>query len=262
MRPLLALLILTATATPALAGGNPLEAAALQQVASQAPGATAAVPFFVGNGDRAEWQVLLDANQCYWFSGVSSGKIKKIVLLLYGPTGFFRLGMARSETGQATLAYCTQESGMYKLQAKVEGKGEFGVGVFAKAAPARSYTAQGNSDLGSLCDKEAAAAAPGARHEGGFFDGKGGTFGGHDRKDYSIAMTKGQCYWVVGCGEPNHVKALWLYLWGPDNKRITEAKPDSPNVMVGHCTTETGMFKVQSVVGSGSGAYKVGVYHK
>ena len=105
-------------------------------------------------------------------------------------------------------------------------------------------------------------AAQGARRTGAFFEGQGSSIGHDDRVDYSVHMEAGKCYWVVGCGEPGKVKALYLYMWGPDNKRITEAKSDSSTPMVGHCAKETGIFKVQAKMAGGKGQFKVGVYVK
>jgi hypothetical protein len=53
-----------------------------------------------------------------------------------------------------------------------------------------------------------------------------------------------------------------MYLWGPNNKRVTEAKSDTANPMVGTCPTVNGMYKVQAKINSGKGAWKVGVYTK
>ncbi len=61
---------------------------------------------------------------------------------------------------------------------------------------------------------------------------------------------------------PGKVKKLSLYIWDPSNKRITENKADSNIATVGHCAKDTGMFKFQAKVHSGSGAYKVGVFEK
>jgi len=251
------------------AQSDPLEAAATQQVAAQAPGATLAAPFFKGADKKTDWNILLESGKCYWFSGVSGGNVKKLALYLWGPTGFFRLTDAKSTTGQVTMAHCAKESGMHKFQAKIEGAGFYTVGVFVKDAPPQAAAPPPVAapvaqviDLAPLCDQQASMAAAGARRVGEFFTGEGGSIGHKDRADYALQLDGGKCYWVIACGEPNHIKALSLYLWGPNGKRITETKPDSPNAMVGHCAQQTGMYKVQSVVAGGSGHYKVGVYAK
>jgi hypothetical protein len=250
----------------AMAQQHPLEAAAAAQVRPQAPDAQLAAPFFHGMGKKTDWQVMLEAGKCYWFSGVAGVEGKKLALYLWSPDGK-RVTDSRQPVTAATMAHCAMVSGMYKMEAKTEKETESVVGIYAKqgsmavVAPTPKVE-EPKIDIGAICDKAAATAAPGARRQGEFFDGKGGSIGHDDRQDYSIAMDAGKCYWVVGCGEPGHVKALSLYLWGPNNKRITEAKPDSPNAMVGHCAQQTGMFKIQSKVSGGSGEYKVAVYAK
>jgi hypothetical protein len=250
---------------------DPMEAAAAAQVAAQAPGATQAAPFFRGIGKKTDFQILLEAGKCYWWAGVGGPGVKKLALYLWGPgAGAFtpRLTDAKSPTANATMAHCPSMSGMHKFQVKTEGEGPTVVGLYAKVAPtpaaapppaAMVAPAPVADVLGPTCDNAAATAAPGSKRQGPFFDNQGGRM---DKVDYSVAMEVGKCYWVVGCGAPGQVKALSLFLWGPDNKRITEAKPDSPNAMLGHCPTMPGMFKVQSKIASGGGPYKVGVYYK
>jgi hypothetical protein len=250
---------------------DPLEALSLSMAKAQAKDAQQVGEYFRGAGPKTDYQVLLEANKCYWFSGTSEG-VKKLNLYLWAPNANLftpRVADAKSD-GQATMAYCTQVAGMYKLQVKTEGKGRFVLGTFAKDAPKQAAAAPApepapakkGPDLGPICDKTASVAASGAKRVGDFFDGKGNSIGSSDKSDYSVMMEKGKCYWAVGCADPDKVKSLYLYLWGPDNKRITEAKSDNPNPMVGHCAAATGMFKVQAKMNSGNGTYKVGVYVK
>jgi len=258
----------------AFAQRDPMEASADAQAASMAPGAKRVMDYFKGADKKTDYSILLEAGKCYWWTAAVTPGVKKIALYLWAPgAGVFtpRLTDAKSTNGTVTMAHCPSQSGMHKFQAKLEGSGMYTVGLYAKEAPQQAaapapapapVAVEKTPDLGPLCDKTASGAAPGAKRQGEFFDGKGGSIGHKDRADYSIAMDGGKCYWIVGCGEPGEVKALSLYLWGPNNKRITEAKPDSPNVMVGHCAQMTGMYKVQSVVAGGSGHYKVGIYVK
>ena len=250
---------------------DPMELQATQQVAPQAPGSKLVAPFFKGSDPKTDWQVVLEDNTCYWFSAVSMGSVKKIALYLWKPnSGAFtpRVADIKSKSGNATLAYCTKEPGMYRFQAKIEGSGAYAVGVFAKAAPTRVERPMVQSNLGKYCDKTASAAAAGAKRVGDFFEGGGNSIGHDDRGDFTVQMDAGKCYWIVGCGEQGRdgedgkIKSLYLYLWGPNDKRITEAKSDNGNPMVGHCATQTGMFKVQAKIVSGSGKYKLGVYTK
>jgi hypothetical protein len=252
----------------AWAQSDPLEHASVQQVAAQAPGAKMVAPFFKGSAPKTDWSLMLEAGNCYWFSGVSAGKVEKIAMYLWGPTGFFRLTDVKSPSGQATLAWCAKESGMYKFQTKIEGTGNYVVGVFAKEGPKQAAAAppvpteKAAPNLGPLCDKRAASAAPGAHRMGDYFEGSGNSSGHVDRSDFPIQMDAGRCYWIIGCGEPDHIKTLALFLWGPNNKRITEAKSDNNYPMLGHCAKETGMFKFQAKITGGNGSYKVGIYTK
>lgn len=248
------------------ADADPLEAASVAQARAQTKDAAQTGDFFRGAGKKTDFQVLLEGNTCYWFSGTSQG-LKKLYLFLWAPNASFfspRVADAKSD-GQVTMAYCTPQSGMYKFQVKTEGEGRFVVGVFAKEAPKKvavEVNVEKAPDLGPICDKTAATAAAGAKRSGDFFEGKGSSIGHDDRSDYMIQMEAGKCYWVIGCGEPEKVSSLYMYLWGPNNKRITEAKSDTPNPMVGHCPTMTGMYKVQAKMNGGKGYYKVGVYVK
>jgi len=251
----------------AFAQQDPLEITVGQQVAAQAPGAQMVAPFFKGAAQKTDYQVVLEAGKCYWFSGAAGGTVKKLALYLWGPDGK-RLTDAKSGGPFTTMAHCPILSGMHKFQAKIEGSGYYTVGLYAKDAPKQAVVApppvpqKMAPDLGPICDKAAASAAPGARRLADFFDGAGGSIGHMDRQDYTIQMDAGKCYTVVSCGMPDEVKAISLYLWGPNGKRVTESKADSATAMVGHCPPLTGMFKVQSKITKGSGSYKVGVYVK
>jgi hypothetical protein len=262
---------LTGFVTLALAGhafaqGDPLDSAVVAQARSQAADARQVGEFFRGSGEKTDYQILLDGGKCYWFSGMSEN-LTKLYMYLWTPgAGTFtpRVADLRSP-GAGTMAYCAQVSGMYRYQVKSEGKGHFVVGVFAKdalkqvAAPVQEKV---GPNLGPLCDRRAHAAAPGARRVGDFFEGSGNSIGHDDRFDFPIQLDAGKCYWVIACGEPDHVKSISLYLWGPNNKRITEAKGDDANPMIGHCAKETGMFKFQAKITGGGGHFKAGLYGK
>lgn len=250
----------------AFAQQDPLEAMSIQQVTAQAPGAQMVAPFFKGAAPKTDYQVVLEAGKCYWFSGAAGGSVKKLALYLWGPDNK-RLTDAKSGGPLTTMAFCPNVSGMHKFQAKIEGSGFYTVGLFAKEGPKQAAVAPpppapAKMDLGPVCDRAAGSAAPGARRLADFFDGAGGSIGHMDRQDYTIQMDAGRCYTVVSCGMPEEVKAISLYLWGPNNKRVTESKADSATAMIGHCPTVTGMYKVQSKITKGSGSYKVGVYVK
>jgi hypothetical protein len=267
IRVLSALLLLAALGRPARAD-DPLEQAAASQAKMQSKDAAQVGEFFRGAGAKTDYQVMLEAGKCYWFSGAGEN-VKKLYLYLWSPgAGAFtpRVADAKS-TGNVTMAYCAEAPGMYKFQVKTEGKGRYVVGLYAKQGPppaaAQPVAVAGpKKDLGPICDKTAHTASVGAKRQGDFFEGKGSSIGHDDRSDYTVQMEAGKCYWVVGCADPDAVKSLYLFLWGPNNKRITEAKSDNPNPMIGHCAAQTGMFKVQAKMNSGKGEYRVGVYVK
>jgi hypothetical protein len=82
------------------------------------------------------------------------------------------------------------------------------------------------------------------------------------QKIFKLGLDAGTCYSFIAQGTPGKVKKLWLYLWDQSGKRIIESKGESPNATIGHCAKETGMFKFQVKVHSGSGDYKLGIYAK
>jgi hypothetical protein len=262
----------TALAGPALAQNDPLEAAAASQVAAQAPGAKITGPYLHGAGPKTDWQTVLESGKCYWFSGVAGAGVKKLAMYLWAPgaNAFTpRVADAKPAGSAGTMAYCAQASGMYHVQAKIQGSGTYAVGVFAKAGPppseapaAEAPPAKKGPDLAALIEKEARSAAPGATRVGDFFDGKADRIGRADMTDWSTSLEVGKCYWIIGVGAPGDIKELALFLWGPNNKRITESKATSNKAMIGHCPTTPGMFKVQAKIGSGNGDFKVGIYAK
>jgi len=267
----LALGALVAIGGSARAQSDPLEAAAAQQVTAQAPGAQQVGPFFKGAGQKTDWQTLLEAGKCYWFSGVAGAGVKKLALFLWQPGAnpfTARVADAKGSGPSATMAYCATANGMYHLQAKVQGSGMYVVGVYAKAAlpqsapVAKEEPAKRGPDLAAIIEKQAKAAAPGALRVGDFMDAKADRIGHADEAEWSTSLQVGKCYWFIAAGAPGDIKRLSLYLWGPDNKRITETKPSGPNAMIGHCPTVPGMFKVQAKVAQGNGDMKLGIYAK
>jgi hypothetical protein len=259
-------LLFAALAFAGTAHADGLDTAAIAQARAQAKDAKQVGDIYRGAGEKTDYQILLEDDTCYWFSGSSEG-LQKLYMYLWKPnSGAFtpRVADLRSP-GQGTMAYCTKEAGMYRFQVKTEGKGHFVVALFAKGAPKQVEHAveeKKGPNLGPICDKRAAAAAPGAHRIGDYFEGSGNSYGHDDRFDYPIQLDGGKCYWVIACGEPEHIKTISLYLWGPDNKRITEAKSDNSTPMLGHCAKETGMFKFQAKITGGSGHFKAAVYGK
>jgi hypothetical protein len=238
---------------------DPLDYQATTQIAAEAPGAQRIAPYFIGVAAKSDWNTLLEANKCYWFSGAGGPGIKKLSLYLWDPAKK-RVADAKAKGAGATLAYCAATGGLYHLQARAGGNDRFIVGLFAKEVPPEMVPQpKEKPDLAALCDKEAAAAAPGAVRQGEFFDGSSGRM---EHNEWATALEAGTCYWFIAVGEPRQVKELGLFLWGPDRKRITESKSSTNHAVIGHCANATGMFKVQAKVLSGSGDYKLAVYRK
>jgi hypothetical protein len=148
--------------------------------------------------------------------------------------------------------------GIYKVESKLGHHGQYAVAVYSGtrlAAPVPAGPADGPTPE-ELIAKEAAAAAPGAKQVGTFYEGS------KDETNWSTALKAGKCYWFIGAGQTGKVKRLFLYVWDPKNHRITDNKAESNVATVGHCAKETGMFKFQAKVASGSGPYKVAVFEK
>ena len=215
-----------------------------------------------GDDDRKrDFNVMLDATRCYWFSGVGDDGVIKMSLYLWDPKDH-RVTDRRSSTSEAVINFCPEETGMYRVQGKVgDGYGHFAIAVYGAVAPAKpppppAPTKPQPLGLEAMIEKQAASAAPGATRVGNFFDGNG------DQTDWYTSLALGSCYWFVGAGEIGKVKKLSMYLWDPQNKRVTENRAETNGAMVGHCPKQPGMFKFQAKVESGSGAYKVGVFEK
>lgn len=205
-----------------------------------------------------DWRVQLEAGQCYWFGYASDPGVAKFSMYIWGPNDK-RLDSARGRPGEGVFSHCAQTSGMYRLEGKVsEGAGHYAVVIYRTkgAAPPPPPAPEQPVELAQMIERQAASAAPGATRIGEFFSGTS------DTSDWVTSMEPGKCYWIIGAGEPNKVKELYLYLWDPQNHRVTESRSSSNTSMIGHCAKEPGMFKFQAKVESGKGAYKVGVYVK
>jgi hypothetical protein len=115
---------------------DPLDQAAIAQAKAQDANAVQVGNLYRGSGEKADYQVPLEAGKCYWFSGASEGLTKLYMYLWKPSSGAFTPHVADLRSpGQGTMAYCTQETGRYKFQVKTEGKkGHFVVAVFAKQA--------------------------------------------------------------------------------------------------------------------------------
>lgn len=252
----LALLCTTATAAESL------EKAIAKQAASRAQGVTQVGQVYKAvaekRGDRTDWHVSLDPNNCYWFSGIGQEGVASLSLFLFEPDENFFSGRAateRSKTPEAVMMHCPKKSGMYRLQAKVtKGTGPYGVGVFAKPAP-KKVEKKTVDLLGPAVEKMAKSVAPGAKKVGEFYASDA------EISDWYTPFSKGDCYWVVGVGEDS-IDELFLYLWDPDDDRVTQSRAKDHKASIGHCAKRDGMYHIQTKINDGDGHYKVGVYVK
>lgn len=250
---------------------GPLETAAEEQGARQAVGAQPVGLPLVGSGEKTDFNIMLQGNTCYWFSGVAEAKVKRLSLYLWAPgAGTFtpRITDARPQENRAVMAHCTGPAGMYKMQAKIEGKGAYSVVLFAKAAPPPAPPGEGTvvhpeatTDLSPICEKTAQAAAPGATRVGEFASGKGGMWN-NDVLESPVMLEGGNCYWIIGCGKPGDVKTLALRLLDGNNQPVVAPVANGPNPVVGYCAPFTGMYKYVARVNLGKGEYMVGLYAK
>lgn len=207
-----------------------------------------------------DWRVELEAGNCYWFGYAGDAGVEHFSMYIFDPKDK-RLDSARGKPPEGVFTHCAEQNGIYRVQGKVaDGAGHYAVVVYKTKAPEKvappTPPAPKEADLGAVIEKQAAAAAPGAKRIGDFYEGSAET------SDFYTAMEGGKCYWVIGAGEPGKVKKLFVYLWDPKSRRITESKSDSDTAMVGHCAKEPGMYKFQLKVDSGSGKYKAAVYVK
>jgi hypothetical protein len=206
-----------------------------------------------------DFRVPLEAGSCYWFGFAGDAGIGRLWTYVWSPADK-RIDSSRGRGPEGVLKICATESGMHRLQGKVaDGAGHFAIVIYkGPGLPAPPVAvAPAPVDLTAIIEAQAGAAAPGAARVGDFFAGTAST------SDWSTAMSIGKCYWIIGAGDPGKVKKLFLYLWDPQGKRVTESRSDSSTAVIGVCPKDVGgMYKFQAKVDSGSGAYQVGIYVK
>jgi len=205
-----------------------------------------------GDKESVDFRVAMDSDHCYWIGGAAN---ERLGLYLFDPKGK-RVESRLPKTNDALLEYCPSSDGLHRLETKLHRKGELAVAVYvgAKPEPVAAPVAAAGPTLEEMIAKEAAAAAPGATQVGTMFEGS------VDETTWSTALEAGKCYWFIGAGQTGKVKRLALYVWDPKSSRITQTKAESNIVTSGHCSKETGMYRFQAKVTSGSGPYKVAVY--
>lgn len=135
----LSLLLVAGCATVEMVPTTPLPAIIDQQMAAQAPDARRMREFLVGQGERTDFVVNLEAGKCYWFSGAADPEVERLSMYLWGPPSGRRLADSRPHSRNTTLGYCPMMTGNYKFQAKIEGEGRYLVGVYEKGGAPVAY---------------------------------------------------------------------------------------------------------------------------
>jgi hypothetical protein len=249
-----------------------LDTAVQEQAQQQAPDAQLIGSIYKGTAFREDtgndWQVSLEAGQCYWFSGAGDQTVEELYLELSDPEDD-RVAKDDNDTPRIVITHCPETSGTFELKAEVtEGHGHFAVGVYGKAGtaapteptakPTATATAKpSGDDLGSVVDDMAKASAPDAQRVGDHLAGE------TDKSDWYVALESGKCYWFIGAGNGG-VGQLTLTLWAPPptEKQIALNQSENNRVTIGHCPATSGMFHVQAKVDGGEGKYMVGVFAK
>jgi hypothetical protein len=85
--------------------------------------------------------------------------------------------------------------------------------------------------------------------------------GSADKTDWYSALDAGKCYWFIGAGDEG-IDQMHLYLWDPEDQRVTANKSTTNRATVGHCPQRSGMYHFQANIVAGTGTYKVGIYAK
>jgi eukaryotic-like serine/threonine-protein kinase len=133
--------------------------------------------------------------------------------------------------------------------------------VIAAAAMKPAARAPGNrgDELSARVDRQAASSVPGGKRVGEVYRGSAPEEGG--RSDWYVQLPAGHCYTFVSEGGDG-VRGLYLYLWGPDGKRVTDARVGTPHVQMPYCTKVAGPYHFQAKISDGGGEYRVGIYQR
>jgi serine/threonine-protein kinase len=91
-------------------------------------------------------------------------------------------------------------------------------------------------------------------------------YGGHaneddEHSDWFMMLEAGKCYSFVSAGGPG-VKELYVYLWGPNGKRVTDRREGKGSVILEYCAAQTAQYHFQCKVADGAGDYKTALYLK
>ena len=87
--------------------------------------------FLNGTSTKSEFFVELEKGNCYWFIGAGQVEVKDYYIYLWSEEK--RIGESKAEGNKAQFAHCVKESGMFRVQMKVDDANDtVKLGVFGK----------------------------------------------------------------------------------------------------------------------------------
>jgi hypothetical protein len=113
--------------------------------------------------------------------------------------------------------------------------------------------------VGAAVERLARSSAPGTKRMGDLYAGHGNDGGQHS--DWWVTLEAGRCYDFVTTGGDG-VERMFVYLWGPRGRRVTDRGEGSPGVSVHYCANATGSYHFQAKLAGGRGDFKMGIYTK
>lgn len=132
-------------------------------------------------------------------------------------------------------------------------------GLFACKGPPPQVAPTAAPWIDAEVENQAQQSQPGVARDGELF--RGVAYEEDGFTDWRVMLDASKCYWFSGVGDQT-VERLSLYLWDPNDKRITSNRSKNARSVIFHCPEVTGMYKLQAKVADGAGHYAVGVYSK
>jgi tetratricopeptide (TPR) repeat protein len=77
--------------------------------------------------------------------------------------------------------------------------------------------------------------------------------------DWNATLEAGRCYLFIGAGSDG-VEALFLYVWGPDGRRVADLRTRTPRPKLTYCAQASGPHHLQAKIAQGIGDYRVAVF--
>jgi hypothetical protein len=251
-------------------------AALAQSLAPGQPPVTPAMGGFMAWRRPYSYLVPMEAGRCYTILGIGGPGVVDLDLFLFDPNNL-RVALDRHTNNWPRIAYCASFPGQYRVEAKVKrGAGEAAVRAYyasTAGAPAQPMppsapivvipppppdAPEPTSDTLSLAvDAQAQVSAPGYSRQSEIYRGVAGSEGG--RSDWYVQLEAGRCYNFIGAGGAG-VRKLFLYLWEPSGRRVTDRRNPGPLTIMPYCAPFAGPYHLQAKVDEGAGEYRVGVY--